>query len=231
MPTGNRAVIQMRDLRWMNLATYVTVGVMCVLGAIGLPDWGFRLAAAGLCLAFGLLHAFLFSRLNSERRATIYFALQAAVAVGLLALRSTVSGTFGFLFFILSIQAALVLSARKAAGWALFFFVLSSLTDYALRGPASLIGISFNTPVYFFCIVFGHNLRATELARQHNQQLLEELRAAQNQLQELAIVEERNRLAREMHDSLGHRLTVAVVQLEGAQRLPLCQDRIGHSRA
>jgi signal transduction histidine kinase len=45
------------------------------------------------------------------------------------------------------------------------------------------------------------------------------LRASQRQLQDMAVVEERNRLAREMHDSLGHRLTVAVVQLEGAQRL------------
>jgi len=33
------------------------------------------------------------------------------------------------------------------------------------------------------------------------------------------VVEERSRLAREMHDTLGHRLTVAAVQLEGAQRL------------
>ncbi|MEA2008739.1 MAG: sensor histidine kinase, partial [Chloroflexota bacterium] len=38
-------------------------------------------------------------------------------------------------------------------------------------------------------------------------------------VEELAISKERNRLAREMHDTLGHRLTVAAVQLEGAQRL------------
>ena len=84
-------MIQMRDSRWMNLATYVTVGVMYVVGAIGLPTWGLRLAAAALCLAFGVLHAYLFSRLNSERRATLYFVLQAAVLMGLLALRTTVS--------------------------------------------------------------------------------------------------------------------------------------------
>ena len=33
------------------------------------------------------------------------------------------------------------------------------------------------------------------------------------------MTKERNRLAREMHDSLGHRLTVSAVQLEGAQRI------------
>jgi signal transduction histidine kinase len=35
----------------------------------------------------------------------------------------------------------------------------------------------------------------------------------------MAVNEERTRMAREMHDSLGHRLTVSIVQLEGAQRL------------
>jgi signal transduction histidine kinase len=38
-------------------------------------------------------------------------------------------------------------------------------------------------------------------------------------VEQLAAAEERNRLAREMHDTLGHHLTVAAVQLEGAQRL------------
>jgi signal transduction histidine kinase len=63
-------------------------------------------------------------------------------------------------------------------------------------------------------------------ARRESQSLLAELQEAHRQLQEyalhaeeMAVVQERNRLAREMHDTLGHRLTVAAVQLEGAQRL------------
>jgi signal transduction histidine kinase len=35
----------------------------------------------------------------------------------------------------------------------------------------------------------------------------------------LTAIEERNRIAREMHDTIGHYLTVSAVQLEGAQRL------------
>jgi signal transduction histidine kinase len=68
-------------------------------------------------------------------------------------------------------------------------------------------------------------LRA-ETAHQESQRLLAELQAAHRQLQaytaraeELAIEQERNRLSREVHDTLGHRLTIASVQLEGAQRL------------
>lgn len=48
-------------------------------------------------------------------------------------------------------------------------------------------------------------------------------------VERMATHEERNRLAREMHDSLGHQLTVAAVQLEGAQRLiPKDPDRAAH---
>jgi signal transduction histidine kinase len=74
-------------------------------------------------------------------------------------------------------------------------------------------------PIYFLTGVFGYSLRRTEIAHREKQLILEELQKTQNQLQELAVTEERTRLARELHDSLGHQLTVAVVQLEGAQRL------------
>lgn len=65
-----------------------------------------------------------------------------------------------------------------------------------------------------------------ENERRRSEQLLADLKVAHEQLQryteqveELTIAEERNRIAREMHDTLGHRLTIAAVQLEGAQRL------------
>jgi signal transduction histidine kinase len=67
--------------------------------------------------------------------------------------------------------------------------------------------------------VFGFALRQAEIARRKNQDLLDELKTTQRQLQDLAVAEERTRMARELHDSLGHRLTVSIVQLEGAQRL------------
>ena len=62
--------------------------------------------------------------------------------------------------------------------------------------------------------------------RRKVQTLYEELRDAHDQLQvlhqkeqELAVTQERNRLAREIHDSLAHYLTVINVQLEAAEKL------------
>lgn len=62
-------------------------------------------------------------------------------------------------------------------------------------------------------------------SRDGNARLLDELRAAHLELRdyaervrELSIVEERARLARELHDSVGHHLTVVNFQLQNAER-------------
>jgi signal transduction histidine kinase len=63
-------------------------------------------------------------------------------------------------------------------------------------------------------------------ARRHVQVLYDQLRAAHTELQalqaisrEAAVAEERNRLAREIHDSLAHYLTIVNLQLEAAEKL------------
>src|SRR5215211_2507691 len=63
-------------------------------------------------------------------------------------------------------------------------------------------------------------------ARKHVQMLYDQLRTAHAELQELhavtreaAVTQERNRLAREIHDSLAHYLTVINLQLEAAEKL------------
>ena len=48
---------------------------------------------------------------------------------------------------------------------------------------------------------------------------LRKLKAQSEQLKGLAIVEERNRIAAEMHDTVGHTLTAAVLTLEAAEGL------------
>jgi signal transduction histidine kinase len=78
-------------------------------------------------------------------------------------------------------------------------------------------------------LFFGFVTNALNVARKtqvQNERLLAELQAKNRQLEEysrqvetLAAVEERNRLAREVHDTLGHHLTTSSVQLEAAQKL------------
>jgi signal transduction histidine kinase len=73
------------------------------------------------------------------------------------------------------------------------------------------------------CGLFLHKLVVTSSERARLIQDLEaaqsELRAARQRDAELAALRERERLARDLHDSLGHGLVTLTVQLEAAQRL------------
>jgi signal transduction histidine kinase len=77
-----------------------------------------------------------------------------------------------------------------------------------------------------FVIVFSHITRRHHEARVVNEELARELAEANARLRELAreahdlaTTRERNRIAREIHDGLGHYLTVVFVQLEAADKL------------
>lgn len=81
-----------------------------------------------------------------------------------------------------------------------------------------------------FTVLFTHIVVRESMIRGQMQQLATGLHQANLQLseyaaqaEELAIIKERNRLAREIHDNLGHYLTVINVQLEAA-RLLLTED-------
>ncbi len=132
----------------------------------------------------------------------------------------------GTLFFVLSAYAMLFLPVRLGILWILAFTAIVGILGYMIYGLSNMtVLISMGGGFAFFGFV-GSSLRRSDQARRESDRLLGELQEAHHQLQEyaaqaeqLAVAEERNRLSREMHDALGHRLTVAVVQLEGAQRL------------
>jgi signal transduction histidine kinase len=211
-------MIRVRNIPLLDWAVYLTLIVFTSIGFIFLDKIVEQAFVFVLLSIFGLAYIFGYRRAQIPMRFHIYFALQTLIVASLQASFPT-ADLFGFLFFILVIQVMVALSTRIAVGWVLIFFLTESVGIFFRPNSPGLIEVLFNIPVYFLVSVFAYVFRQAELARRQNQQLLEELRATQNQLQELAVAEERTRLARELHDSLGHQLTVAVVQLEGAQRL------------
>jgi signal transduction histidine kinase len=71
--------------------------------------------------------------------------------------------------------------------------------------------------------------KAERLAREL-EQANDELRAASERTAALATAQERNRIARDIHDGLGHYLTVVAVQLQAARALlPAQPDRAGEA--
>lgn len=101
-----------------------------------------------------------------------------------------------------------------------FFFV--TLPDNTLTG-ALLTTAAFGSAIAFVMAFTYVAVREND-AREQIQELATQLTAANQQLrdyavqaEELATTKERNRLAREIHDSLGHYLTVINMQLNAAQ--------------
>ncbi|MCL7452522.1 MAG: sensor histidine kinase [Anaerolineae bacterium] len=133
--------------------------------------------------------------------------------------------------------AVLSLPLRQAVYWIAAYTVATAASfAVGINLGEGLIGMFLYGVLYAFLGAFAGALARADGARRESQALLAELQQAHEQLQEyamrveeLAVVEERNRLAREMHDTLGHRLTVASVQLEAAQRLcPTDSERAAH---
>lgn len=155
-----------------------------------------------------------------------YLGGQLALAGSILYL-GQIQGFSSLLVFPLVSQGHTLLPRRWGYVWSgviilAFVGLIASLTSWS---TALLNGLVISAGVVFVS-VFTLVTLAANAARQEVERLAAELQTANQQLrayaaqvEELATAKERNRLAREIHDSLGHYLTVINVQLEAAKLL------------
>jgi signal transduction histidine kinase len=215
-----------RERRQLLLFGWVIVGAIAFAGALGAATARQRWITLVLVLAFGVLIA-----LRPVRRMPIWSAhAYLAIETGLVALLMYLHDNwslFTVLGSLVCVQVLLLLPLRPGIPWIVGMAAITGAYSLAKWDwPGSLVLALCYAGAYAFFAVFGRALVVAETARRESMRLLAELQEAHQKLQEyagrveeLAAVEERNRLAREMHDTLGHRLTVAAVQLEAAQRL------------
>jgi two-component system, NarL family, sensor histidine kinase DesK len=134
------------------------------------------------------------------RRATIAFLAVLAISLNLI-----LGSEWRVLFFHVNVAAGIMLLTRDAyvaiAGLALITFALGTVSGMAwLALPTAAIG-----------------LWATAFVRQVA--TVAELRSAREELARLAVNEERLRFARDLHDLLGHSLSLITLKSELAGRL------------
>jgi len=170
-----------------------------------------------LCLTFALLYRFMFRTGYYEQNPAMYFGAQTVVLVMLFLLNSGASDAFNFLFYILTVHAAVVLTIRTAAVWIAFYFLITSSVSLITRGWDGLYAVFFYLTVFIVCTILGNTVQQTELTSERNQRLVDELKETQQKLQELAVVEERNRLARDLHDSVKQQVFAISMQLSAAR--------------
>ncbi len=213
----NRMMNRAQVPHFLDVATYVSMAAMSLLGISGLPSLRSQLLALGLVLIFGFLYHFVFQSGRYEQNPSLYFGAQ-AVTLGLLfLLGSDNSDAFNFLFIMLCVHIAAVSTPKVAALWIALCFGIVSLITLATRGMEGLYAVLFYSVTFIVAGFFGYTIQQVEKARDHNQQLVEELQATQKRLQELAVVEERNRLARDLHDSVKQQVFAISMQLSAAR--------------
>jgi NarL family two-component system sensor histidine kinase YdfH len=118
------------------------------------------------------------------------------------------------------------------------YALLASTNQVLTWGWESLLGwLTLFGPMMFFVVVYVVMFNREAWSRMRTQRLLKELEAAHQQLaeyttkvEELTLSAERQRMARELHDTLAQGLAGLILQLEAVDS-HLGQDRLGQAQA
>ncbi|MCP4168549.1 MAG: hypothetical protein GY759_22020 [Chloroflexi bacterium] len=180
----------------------------------------------GLLLIYGVL-------LISERRITrrvsgyssVYLAVQTGVILALLIL-SPLLDYFALLFIPLCVQAMLAFPRNRGYFWVGVFALATALGLVISYGLVDALPFIFiYAAAYLFVASYAAMTRQAEEAQEKSEGLLAQLQEAHVQLQEyatqaeeLAVLEERNRLARDLHDSVTQSLYSLTLYAEAASR-------------
>ncbi len=162
---------------------------------------------------------------GSSLRAHVYLAVQ-TILVFLGSLFFYELDFFAMLYIVLCGQAAYLLSRRDSLIWTGILIGVTAVAQIIQFG----IPIAFSFTLLYvagliFVASFVRMVLQADAARTHSEQLLAELQEAHAQLQvyanqaeELAIANERTRLARDLHDSVAQTLYGLTLQAEAASR-------------
>lgn len=156
-----------------------------------------------------------------------YIALQLALAAAMFIIPAS-QGSFGMTWFVLMPlvgHAVFLLEPPGVVLTCLSVVALVAAHAAYIGGPGLILEVTLGVALAVaFVALFANVSRLEVLARTRSDALRGELEAAHQRLAaysvqaaELAASRERNRMAREIHDSVGHHLTVVSVQLEAAE--------------
>jgi signal transduction histidine kinase len=209
-------------------ATYVVV-LVSVISTLGLypemPLWQ-KLLFLALCVPYTALMvsgAEFCDRQNDKRRVVLYF-MGMSLAGSLLFYIS--NGSAWLMLLPIAAQTVYFFAWRGTFFLNALIFIESMIVVRLLAGRWSALvqsGVSFLAG-QVFVIIFTHIAAREEKGREEVERLAAELGQANQklreyaaQVEEVAILQERNRLARDIHDGLGHYLTALNMQIKAAQ--------------
>ncbi|MCX7772017.1 MAG: sensor histidine kinase [Clostridia bacterium] len=212
----------------------ISISVLVLLWNPSDP-WALLLLTGSLCLSF----TFRLAILGGSRNGAVLPVLLVILEIGLTFLIAWLdhTGIALWLYFVLVADAAFyknnwTISLTTAAS-----FVFQSFNLYIRN--TSAINLQFAERLAVNAVIIAVLFGAVKLlkAQSEQKQRLSEtmgalkvkshqlqnaylkLKETSEELEEMTIVQERNRIAREIHDTVGHTLTTVLLELEAAERL------------
>lgn len=205
------------------MASYLSIFSAYEPESINILIW---LTLAGIAyLSVGIYGFGYVAHQPSRALTTAYFLCQLILG-GIIVFLSHGRG-FAFLILLpLAGQSVLLLSGlwMYLPAFASAFMYILAVNGYAHSRDTALSALPIFIGGIFFIMIFTQVAVGEEQARHEVNRLIGDLEAANvrlrefaSQVEELAISKERNRLAREIHDGLGHYLTTIHMQIQAAQ--------------
>lgn len=216
---------------WFVTAGMLTVAAVFVLAIVvswqTIPQWqfiGLVLIMAGF---FALQARLMMGGEMTPNGYRLIFGVLTLLAIPPFFWVPNSSGYMPILFVLVISQSYFMFDTREAVYWTFgLLVVIAVMLLMSSDVTSSLFSAVLYAGVTIFLATTMLALKREQESRAITERLLRELEDANTQLreyaarvQELAVAEERTRLAREIHDSLGHHLTVLSVQLQAAGKL------------
>ncbi len=229
MVNGKQAML-VNEAGLVRASVFLWIGLLCLFGWVSVPGLFQPSSAVPLIALLGLhvaLHWCMLYRRIPARWWLVYFAAQSGLVFGIGWLTPYVTLPLG-LFAILAGQAAgYDLGTWQRGAFLGLYVVLMTVLISAAEGfergmlPPMLAGVSaFLLMVVVVVTLYQRQVRAraqaeaavAELRRAH-----EQLRAYAERVEDLTLMSERQRMARELHDTLAQGLAGLILQLEAVE--------------
>ncbi|WP_435206699.1 sensor histidine kinase [Micromonospora sp. bgisy143] len=217
LPTGQPRPMtrHWRYIGWLLAAVWLFFLNVPLATALHQPEPWRRVVGVTALVVFGLGYVLLFQWARRLRQSLLpipagraRLGLLLLLAVGVASIPGTDGDWLATLVYVAA-AGVFLLPALEAAATVALCAVTPALASWLVTGWEAENGIVFAVLLASFAM-FG----VSRLAQRNS-----ELQAAQQEIGRLAVAEERARAARDLHDILGHSLTVVAIKAELAGRL------------
>lgn len=192
----------------------------------------FKPLTALVSVCFILMLIYNFARMENRRAIShLIPALLILLSMPVLYLDHSGDGLYLVLVIGISVLNRSSLPQAKVYG-------ICSLSAYLLGNTGNTIrmfGISeigeivrffyVNTLLFLSALIAFYSLKKQLLTNDRLDAALQKVKEQSEQLRDMAVIEERNRIAAEMHDTVGHTLIAAILSLESAENLLMQQPQ------